>query len=414
MRTHTTIPFCALLLCLLVPVHAGLALPGEEEVSDDPEGEEGGPAVPPPTAVLFASGEASVPFQELPDSLPSISAQSCNACHGPVVEQWQGSGHGQAWHSPLYQEALTAAGEPTYCLRCHLPLQNQRSELVRGYNENSLAKPRLEPNPRFDPTLRAEGVTCAACHVRDGVVYGPRTLRPGESPHSVYHHPDLVEPVTCAACHQLAWPGTEEKPLYNTYREWEESPWAVAGVRCQDCHMPLTVGPVSGSRFAAHRSHEVRGSADDAVLARAFTVQVGPVPPEIQRGTELPVRVQVMNTGAGHHAPTGNPHSWIEVRIAADGVEGLDAEPGSWPLRRVVDLEGEHEAGEDTRIPAGGTATFDYLVAPSKRAKAPADLRITVELWYHQLPPELVEQYGKTPDEVSRLFHAQEIVIPLR
>ena len=414
MRTRLTLPFGALLLCLLLPVHAGLALPGEEDEPDESGSEEGGPDTPPPTTVLFASGEASVPFQEVPDSLPSLSAQSCNACHGPVVEQWRESGHGQAWHSPLYQEALEGAGEPTYCLRGHLPLQNQRAELVRGYDENALSKPRLDPNPRFDPTLRAEGVTCAACHVRDGVVYGPRTLRPDESPHPVYHHPDLVQPVTCAACHQLAWPGTEEQPLYNTYREWEESPWAVAGVGCSDCHMPLTVGPVSGSRFAAHRSHDVRGSDDDAMLARAFTVQLSPVPPELQRGTELPIQVTVMNTGAGHHVPTGNPHAWIEVRIHADGVEGMEAEPASWPLRRQVDLEGEHEAGEDTRIPAGGVATFDYLVTPGKKTTAPADLRVEVELWYHRLPPELLEPYGKTPEEVGRRFHVQEIVIPLR
>ncbi len=411
MRKTPFILLTALLLCL--PANAvpdGSDVPAANPGDDAPEGEAG----PPPVAALFASGEAAVPFQELPESLPSISSQTCNACHGALVEQWSGSGHGGTWQSPLYRKALESAGNPQYCLRCHLPLQNQRSELIRGYDEATMAKPRLEPNPRFDPTLQGEGVTCAACHVRDGVVYGPRTLRPGTSPHPVYHHPDLGESVTCAACHQLAWPGTEEQPLYDTYREWQGSPWAEAGIGCQDCHMPLTLGPVSGERFAAHRSHQVLGSADDATLARAVTVQLGTLPPRLQRGTELPIRIEVMNTGAGHHVPTGNPHAWIEVKLVVDGVEGWSTDPVSWPIRRVVDLDGEHVLGEDTRIPAGGGATFEHTITPSKKATAPADLRVRVELVYHRLPADLVELHDQDPADISRVFHAQEILIPLR
>jgi len=402
-----------LLTALLLSLPAGAVPDG----SDVPEGDAADPEVDdgrPPVGPLFVTGEAVVPYQALPEALPSLSAQSCNACHGALFEEWADSGHGDTWHSPLYREALAAAGTPTYCLRCHLPLENQRAELIRGYDEATLAKPKLDPNPRFAPTLRGEGVTCAACHVRDGQIYGPRTLRPGESPHPVSHHPDLGESVTCAACHQLTWPGTEEQPLYDTYREWQGSAWAQAGVGCQDCHMPLMAGPVSGERFAAHRSHRIHGSADDATLARAVTVQLGTLPARLQRGSELPIRIQVMNTGAGHHLPTGNPHAWVEVRLVVDGVEGWSTDPVSWPLRREVDLEGEHTLGEDTRIPAGGVATFEHTVTPGKRATAPSDLRVRVELVYHRLPTELAELHEQDPAAISRVFHAQEVLIPLR
>ena len=395
-----------------------LVLPGEVVAGSDDEtspDEESGPlpgAVPPPPP-LFVAGESSVPFVDVLPHIPSLSAQTCDACHGPFVEDWRASGHGQAWSDALYQEALEAAQEPQYCLRCHLPLLNQRSNLVKGYNEAVLSRPRVEPNPRFDPTLRGEGVTCASCHVRQGEVYGPRTLLPGQAPHPVTHNPELSDPALCASCHQLAWPGTEEKPLYDTYREWQASAWATAGVRCQDCHMALEVGRITGSRLAAHPSHEITGASDDAMLARALTVLVGSVPPEIQRGTELAVEVKVLNTGAGHHVPTGNPHSWIEVRIRCEGQDGMGDNQLSWPLRRDVSLEQDHEEGEDTRLPSGGESAFAYTFTPDKKLSAPAVLQLVVELVYHRLPAGLAEQYGKSEEEVSRVFHEQVVDIPL-
>lgn len=398
----------ALILLLLLPAPAGA---GEEEGTPDDDAEVAQAPSPPQ---LFQPGASAVPFQETPESLPSLSAQSCNACHAPVFDQWVDSGHGHAWTSPLYQEALQRAEEPAYCLRCHVPLLNQRRNVVKGYDEGMLSRPRLEPNPRSDPTLQTEGVTCAACHVRDQVVYGPRTLLPGEAPHPVTAHPELGEPAFCAGCHQLVWPGTEDKPLYDTYREWEASAWGQAGVRCQDCHMPLQVGRVSGSRFAAHPDHHIAGASDDATLARALTVLVGPVPDQLQRGQALPVQVRVLNTGAGHHVPTGNPHSWVEVRVRCEGVEGIDPAQQSWPLRRVVQLDGEHAEGEDTRLASGAEVTFDYEVTPDKKLPAPSTLVLVVELAYHRLPAELVEQYGKTEQDVTRVFHRQEISIPLR
>jgi len=286
--------------------------------------------------------------------------------------------------------------------------------VVKGYDEGVLSRPRLEPNDRNDPTLQAEGVTCAACHIRDQQVYGPRTLVQGEAPHAVTAHPELAEPEFCAGCHQLAWPGTEDKPLYDTYREWEASAWGQAGVRCQDCHMPLQVGRVSGSRFAAHPDHHIVGASDDATLARSLTVPVGPVPATLQRGTELAVPVTVINTGAGHHVPTGNPHSWIEVRVFVEGVADMKPAEQSWALRREVALDGEHAEGQDTRLASGDQVTFDYAVTPDKKLPAPSTLSLVVELVYHRLPAELVEQYGKQEEEVARVFKRQEIVIPLR
>lgn len=389
-------------------------LPAEAvEGEAEPEATEAVFVLPQPSP-LFAPGEPSVPFQEVPGQLPTLSSQSCNACHGTVHDEWSGSGHAQAWQSELYQEALAAAEEPVYCLRCHVPLLNQRREVVRGYNEELLSRPTTDPNPRFEPTLEAEGVGCAACHVRDGHVWGHRTLPPGQAPHVSIRHPEYSGADFCASCHQLTWPGTEEKPLYNTHGEWLASAWSEAGVLCQDCHMPLTLGVVGGTRTAAHPSHQIVGKSDDKMLSRAVTVLVGPTPPVLQRGTELNVQVRVLNTGAGHYFPTGNPHAWIELRVRCEGVEGLEPAQVSWPMRRVVNLEPDHEEGEDTRLPPGGELLADYSFTPGKKLTTPSTLELVVELVYHRLPAELAEQYGKESQDVSRVFHSQVVKIPLR
>ncbi len=432
MRTHLlqTSPLAALLLTI-APLAAGPAAgqpaesgesggadePSDTEVpSDAVSGDEGAaPAAPPPPTAMFDPDAPSVPFQEVPEHLASLSAQSCNACHPAFHAEWSTSGHGSAWSSPLYQEALSRAEEPAYCLRCHLPLLNQRPTTVRGYDEERLTRPQEEPNPRFDPTLRGEGVTCAACHVRDGVVWGYRSIAEGEAPHPVFHQPDLSNPAFCAACHQLTWPGTEDKPLYDTYREWEASSWGRAGVRCQDCHMPPRLGVVAGTRTAARPSHRILGASDDAMLARALTVQIGTTPPELQRGTELAVQVTVTNTGAGHHVPTGNPHSWIELRVHCDGVEGMDPSPRSWSIRRTIGVEpGERQEVEDTRLAAGAQLVADYAVTPDRKVKAPGTLELVVELVYHRLPPEMEELHEESAGEISRVFHRQVVRIPLR
>ena len=91
----------------------------------------------------------------------------------------------------------------------------------------------------------------------------------------------------------------------------------------------------------------------------------------------------------------------------------MDENQLSWPLRRDVALEEDHEEGEDTRIPAGAEATFTYTFTPDKKVSAPAVLKLVVELVYHRLPAGLAEQYAKPEEEVSRVFHAQAIDIPL-
>ena len=53
------------------------------------------------------------------------------------------------------------------------PLDRQQEHKVVGFFDEEKWKPILEPNPAFDPDLQHEGVTCAACHLKNGKILGP-------------------------------------------------------------------------------------------------------------------------------------------------------------------------------------------------------------------------------------------------
>ena len=139
--------------------------------------------------------------------MASLSAQSCNGCHAEIHDQWAASGHATASTNPVYLAAVRAMGNPPECQNCHLPLENQRPSLHFGPGSTG---PKSD-NPSYSPTLAIEGVTCAACHVRDGIIYGPRELHSSESPHPVAPADELREATACAFCHQVSLQGAEEQ-----------------------------------------------------------------------------------------------------------------------------------------------------------------------------------------------------------
>ncbi|MCP4804420.1 MAG: hypothetical protein GY913_01485 [Proteobacteria bacterium] len=314
-------------------------------------------------------GELPVDIDELPTGLASLSAQGCNACHFEVHDAWESSPHSQAAHTEPFRSALESVDGSPLCASCHLPLSVQQQQLLVEYDGGALAEARLQPNPSWDATLASEGVTCAACHVRDGAVVSTRAAP--NAPHPVSVSEDLDSATTCAACHQLTWPGASE-PLYDTYGEWSRSKVAEVGIQCQDCHMPPKSGLVTAGRFAAHADHGV--VADPA---RALTVQIDLDSPDIQRGEPTAVSLSLRNTGAGHSFPTGSPFSHIQVQVQVVAGDEVLSEPFVHDLRRVVEVDPPYTVGEDTRIPAGGEVTLKLeLEVPQTAEAGPADVQV--------------------------------------
>ena len=318
---------------------------------------------PPPPPPPLWSTELPITLGDVPEGLASISAQTCNGCHWDAHDAWAGSAHATAWDDGHFREAIDRVGGSTACQSCHLPLKSQHARLAVGYVQGDIARPELEDNPAWTPTLTAEGVTCAACHVRQGVVL---STREADGPHPVRASEELADAKACATCHQFTWPDAD-RPFYDTYGEWAASPYAAAGVRCQDCHMPLKAEQATASRFAATATH---GFAVDA--SRALTVLIDLPRPEIQRGEAITVTVRVLNTGGGHTVPTGSPFKVYRVTIDLLGSDGKPlVKAHSHDLGRTIADEPPWATTEDTRLPVGGevTVTPEFTVSQRKKAQ---------------------------------------------
>ncbi len=204
------------------------------------------------------------------------SANTCKVCHEQHYKEWSVSQHAYAQLSPIYMAMQNKINELTngtngdFCIRCH-------NQVGMNFGESTYAS-----NLERHPTSR-EGITCVVCHrvnqaygkvsgriaLEEGglltKVYGPtggkeleRVLEnrhqyrvvtnPDESGRKIHteigHFPQLKTSQFCGSCHDVN--------LFNGFRleeafsEYKNSPAAARGESCQDCHMGLVQGVVSG------------------------------------------------------------------------------------------------------------------------------------------------------------------------
>jgi hypothetical protein len=345
---------------------------------------------------------------EPPAPLPSLSAQTCNACHGAIHDQWSESGHARASTSPAWIASAAALGNPARCQECHLPLLNQRAEIPRGPGAGAMA-----PNPAWEPSIALEGVTCAACHVRGDAIVGPRALDDDAVPHKVVANDALRGAEACAYCHQLSLPGGEEHPFLDTVGEWERSSFGQAKIPCQDCHMPRVSGPIAGSRYAAFASHRGLGDREPSAIARAVTVQARVQKARFERGDTVRATAVIMNTGAGHAVPTGDPNHRVEVRFelrGADGELAKDSAPQIHWLLREVETEPPFKQVRDERLQPGASRTFDASFALPKKQE-PGRYTLVVSATWWAMAPEQAAAVGVSVEDASVRFVDQRIPI---
>lgn len=318
-------------------------------------------AAPPAPAAptLFAAG-LPVVLDQLPAGIASLSAQSCNACHWTAHDTWATSAHANAWADPNFRVAYAAAGNATVCVSCHLPVAAQHDQIAAAYTGGNVARPELIANPSFDAALMSEGVTCVACHVRDGVVLGTRTS--ARSPHPLVASTELSSSEMCATCHQLSWP-EGDRPYYDTFGEWKASAYATAGVECSDCHM----APGAGQRQPGVTGF-VASHGGDATLVRALTTLVKLERASITRNTPTTVGVTLINSGAGHTVPTGNPHKAYVIEVVLLDANGKElAPPHLITLRRTVEATAPYRTIADERIAAQESKTWNATFTPASK-----------------------------------------------
>ncbi len=293
-------------------------------MTDDPEHL----AAPVKAATAFAE---SRPMLERPlgdgtpvEGLPDLSAETCATCHVEIAKEWRTSVHSQAWVDPQYQAEIAKSGNKWLCLNCHTPLRSQQETLAVGLQEDDVERPILVRNPTYDAGLRDEGITCAACHVRDGVVHGPG-LAEGESiaPHPVKADPAFRTTQVCERCHQAVatFPGKSFICVFDTGDEWREGPYDDEGKGCIDCHMPSVERPAAvGGPVRKVGRHWWRGSGIPKIPGRYPPAEANP--PGLGLTAELDGRevvVTATNANAGHMLPSGDPERKVHVRVVVDG-----------------------------------------------------------------------------------------------
>lgn len=128
----------------------------------------------------------------------------------------------------------------------------------------------------------------------------------------------------CAPCHQFSYWGT---PIYQSYREWLESPYPAMGVECQTCHMPpdgvtTNVAPgfggVERDPLSIH-AHTMPGAGSEELLQTtvSLTLKVE------QIGDSIRVYIDIFNYAAGHHVPTDHPGRHMILAVTAIDGQGL-------------------------------------------------------------------------------------------
>lgn len=370
-----------------------------------------------------------LPATPVPTGLADLSAATCGACHTEIYEEWKLSTHAQAWRGDAQflaeLEKSEKQGVAWLCMNCHTPLENQLPRLVAGLQDGRLDRPIFVDNPAFDPKLQEDAITCATCHVKDGVVLGP--WGDTEAPHPVAKAESLLGPEVCTQCHQAQarFDALSLVCVFDTGAEHAASPAAAAGKSCQSCHMPEVERPlwVGGGVPRKTRRHWFGGSLipkqpglTEALAAlRAhyppgLAVMVDPAPAQVAPGAELSFEVAVENREAGHMLPTGDPERFLELHLTALDPAGAVLGQRTERIGIVYQWYPEVKKLSDNRLSPGETRRYALTVkAPPKGA---VTLRVEASRWriseenlkYHHLEGRYVP--GQT-------FFTQELAVPV-
>jgi len=372
----------------------------------------------------------------------------CGGCHPMIVTQWITNAHGGAVSNPRFFSMYNGAdvsgtlqiapgylddfpGTAGVCANCHAPGAG-----VDGY---------LTTNMNDARDVITAGIHCDYCHKLGGVyldpatesvyanapgVRGQRVFRPPEGddiffgPYDDIKDPDTYLPVIsqsafCAPCHQFSMWGT---PIYESYEEWQSSPYAEAGVTCQNCHMlpngdtHFALPEMGGLEHPPEQipSHLQLGATSVELLQNTVSMTLS----ARQAAGRLEVTVVITNTDAGHHAPTDFPGRHMLLTVTATDGQGqaLSQQSGptipDWggsqaglPGKGFAKVLRDVATGEspvvsywkqtlivsDNRIPALGDDTSSYTFAAPT---AGSPVTVTAELRFRRVFQSVMDAKG--------------------
>ena len=352
-----------------------------------------------------------VDTSQTPAVLGKLSAKECATCHQEFYDEWQTTIHSKAWTEPYFQTDWKFDDSQHSCRLCHTPLDRQQPQKVLGYRDTDKWDPIVEDNPDFDPKLQHEGVTCAACHYREGKIVGVIGNTNAPHPTKKLDDPNQV----CVRCHIVEgdkWDTFFRFPPCGTVAEIESSrsqsssKKTVKGITgehlvsdssslgCVECHMPLLKRAlVKGGEVRETRQHLWRGGHDPKMVKNALTIKF-----DEQDSTNVDKRqfiLTIENTGAAHYVPTGTPDRHLTIQLRElDKKNNVLTEKINTIRRNVmwrpfiIDLK-------DTRLPRGQPRSYDIEISDPKKA-----VSVEAIVRYHLLDEKRRQRIGyenKTP-----------------
>jgi hypothetical protein len=288
---------------------------------------------------------------------PANQALGCGHCHSPGAEEWSRTAHAGSAVNPRFLSMYN--GTRADRKQAAAPGHQQDFPGTAGNCANCHA-PGAAANAPFSTNMNAltgvnrEGVFCDFCHKAGAVYLDPATGLPYRNapgvqsmrlfrPHGddqIFFGPldDVASrasrlPVEsksefCAPCHQFSFWGT---PIYESFREWRESPYRDQGIECQTCHMPAGTSPTfvrpekgglprNPERLASHLDLGVK----DPDFMRAtieMKIEAAGQPDRVE------VAVSLTNRLGGHHVPTDYPGRNMILVVAAVDSRGAPLAP---------------------------------------------------------------------------------------
>jgi len=293
-----------------------------------------------------------------PPVLNNLKAAECGNCHQDFYDEWRTTIHSQAWTDPYFQADWKFEQKQHVCIHCHTPLDRQQPHKVLGYRDENRWDPILENNPEFDEAFQHEGVTCAACHFRDGKIIGVLGNTNAPHPVQILDDPNQV----CLRCHLVKaekWGVYVRFPPCGTVAEIEQSRPANSAkdkstkeitprvgksgeviipektLGCVDCHMPLLNRPlVKGGPVRKTRQHLWRGGHDPAMVKKALKVNL--TEENVSNEKIRRFNLTLINTGTAHFLPTGTPDRHLTVQLRVYDDQGKIIKEKTDKLKRIV------------------------------------------------------------------------------
>lgn len=277
-------------------------------------------------------------------------ARRCGECHQEQYREWSASAHAQSYASAAFHDSSDGYRVES-CLACHVP-------------QTILGQGPLRPRP----ARREEGVTCVACHFKEGRLEGPNRGSAWINPHPVGESVAFYRTsALCGTCH------------VETLRTWQDAVTRRPADRrtCQECHMPEVVRRttqaegagfftrllVSLEKPVSQRRHNfaLAGLADfkDAVDLAVVTHR------RVAAGLELQVRV---TNRLSHDIPTGA----FGFRVARLEVAWAGADGATRPPQVC-----EFFQGLGTALRSGETRDVTVTLGPEATAPGRVVLRLT-------------------------------------